>query len=593
MNRFIFISVLIISVFLVSLSLAGIPKMINYQGMLTGSDGKTPVNNGNYAILFSIYNTSSGGSSLWSHTYNLSVTNGLFNVTLGDSSAPINLAFDTTYWLGIKVGGDAELTPRIRLTSVGYAYRTQWSDTSNYARASGGGSGSPWIFRITDGSDTTITTGGRWGIARYGNTLYGNADSTHVNLGVGCFTGTNGQNYKYCTVGGGVGNAASVDYATVGGGKGNTASDYAATVGGGYWNTASDQYATVAGGKDNMASSFYATIGGGTDNTASQDFATVSGGDYNKASGQCASIGGGCVDTATGNSATIAGGAHNTASDFGTTVGGGAYNTASEWYATVPGGYNNSAAGYCSFAAGYRAKALHTGSFVWADSTDADFTSTGANQFLIRASGGVGIGTNNPSRILHIKGDNPRILIEASSMSPEINFKNSDDVGTETWALYKHGTTDDFRFYQNGDKVTIQNSTGNVGIGTTDPGSYKLAVNGSAAKPGGGSWDNFSDIRLKEVKSAYEYGLTEVSKLNPVHYSYKKDNALDLPSDRDFVGLVAQDVQGVIPDAVNKDDKGYLMLNNDPIIWAMLNAIKELKAENEELKKRIEVLESR
>jgi len=35
------------------------------------------------------------------------------------------------------------------------------------------------------------------------------------------------------------------------------------------------------------------------------------------------------------------------------------------------------------------------------------------------------------------------------------------------------------------------------------------------------------------------------------------------------------------------------MVNNDPIIWAMLNAIKELKAENESLRKRIEVLESR
>jgi len=131
MNRFIFISVLIILVFLSSLSLAGIPKMINYQGMLTQSDGKTPVTNGNYTILFSIYNISSGGSSLWSHTYNVAVTNGLFNAILGDSGAPINLPFDTTYWLGLKVGADAELSPRIRLTSVGYAYRAQKADTAN------------------------------------------------------------------------------------------------------------------------------------------------------------------------------------------------------------------------------------------------------------------------------------------------------------------------------------------------------------------------------------------------------------------------------------------------------------------------------
>jgi hypothetical protein len=153
MNRFVFISGLIILVFLSTVSLAGIPKLINYQGMLTGSDGKTPVTNGSYSILFSIYNISSGGSSLWSHIYNLSVTNGLFNVILGDSSAPINLPFDTTYWLGIKVGGDAELSPRIKLTSVAYAYRASVADSavSSPPPSTGGG----WT---DDGTNVHLTT---------------------------------------------------------------------------------------------------------------------------------------------------------------------------------------------------------------------------------------------------------------------------------------------------------------------------------------------------------------------------------------------------------------------------------------------------
>jgi hypothetical protein len=164
MNRFIFIFGLIILVFFVliwihgtSLSLAGIPKMINYQGMLTGTDGTTPVTNGNYPILFSIYNTSSEGSSLWSHTYNVSVTNGLFNVILGDSGAPINLPFDTTYWLGIKVGDDPELSPRIKLTSVGYAYRAKVADSAVVAGSGGGGGG--WVdegavVRLESGTDS-------------------------------------------------------------------------------------------------------------------------------------------------------------------------------------------------------------------------------------------------------------------------------------------------------------------------------------------------------------------------------------------------------------------------------------------------------
>ncbi|MCB9913329.1 MAG: tail fiber domain-containing protein [Planctomycetes bacterium] len=58
-------------------------------------------------------------------------------------------------------------------------------------------------------------------------------------------------------------------------------------------------------------------------------------------------------------------------------------------YATIPGGYDNTAGGDYAFAAGYRAKATHTGAFVWADSQNADFASTLANQFSVRASGGV------------------------------------------------------------------------------------------------------------------------------------------------------------------------------------------------------------
>jgi len=67
-------------------------------------------------------------------------------------------------------------------------------------------------------------------------------------------------------------------------------------------------------------------------------------------------------------------------------------------YSTVAGGHQNKTSAALAFAAGYKAKAEHVGAFVWADSTiyGTGFASTGKNQFLIRATGGVGIGTNNP-----------------------------------------------------------------------------------------------------------------------------------------------------------------------------------------------------
>lgn len=161
---------------------------------------------------------------------------------------------------------------------------------------------------------------------------------------------------------------------------------YGATIAGGGSATSpnriTDLFGTIGGGEDNLAgdeagndlSAIHATVGGGLQNRATTHFATISGGFQNTASG--------------GSSATVAGGHQNTASGQ---------------FATVCGGHDNTAAGDRSFAAGGRAKAMHDGAFVWCDgSTGDDFGSTGPNQFLIQADGGVGIGTNNPQFQLHL-----------------------------------------------------------------------------------------------------------------------------------------------------------------------------------------------
>jgi hypothetical protein len=129
-------------------------------------------------------------------------------------------------------------------------------------------------------------------------------------------------------------------------------------------------------------------------------------------------------------------------------------------------------------------------------------------------------------------------------------------------------------------------SGGLVGINTASPDSL-LTVNGSADKPGGGSWGTFSDRRLKTVGDGFNAGLSEILKLSPVHYRYKEENALGIRDHDDHVGFVAQDVQKVIPEAVTENNKGYLLVNNDPILWAMLNAIKEQQSQIREQRKLI------
>ena len=139
--------------------------------------------------------------------------------------------------------------------------------------------------------------------------------------------------------------------------------------------------------------------------------------------------------------------------------------------------------------------------------------------------------------------------------------------------------------------MTIQDN-GRVGIGTTSP-DQLLSVNGNASKVGGGSWASFSDERLKNIKGRFTPGLNAVMRLQPLRYEYKRDNALNLKSEGEYVGFSAQAVQKVIPEAVTANDKGYLLINNDPIMWTMLNAIKEQQSQIESLRAQNNALSSR
>jgi hypothetical protein len=131
--------------------------------------------------------------------------------------------------------------------------------------------------------------------------------------------------------------------------------------------------------------------------------------------------------------------------------------------------------------------------------------------------------------------------------------------------------------------VNGQTATVKVGIGTTTP-DNNLTVNGSADKPGGGSWGTYSDGRLKSLDGNFNIGLSEVLKIRPVRYRYKPDNAMGIRDGEEHIGVVAQEVQKIIPEAVTENSKGYLLVNNDPVIWAMLNAIKEQQREIRALK---------
>ncbi len=127
---------------------------------------------------------------------------------------------------------------------------------------------------------------------------------------------------------------------------------------------------------------------------------------------------------------------------------------------------------------------------------------------------------------------------------------------------------------------------GRVGIGTLVP-DQLLSVNGGASKVGGGTWSVFSDERLKTVHGTFSRGLDALVQLEPIRFEYRPDNPLGLKAGGEYVGFSAQAVRRVIPEAVSVAENGYLRLDADPILWTMLNAVKELTNRVGELERRL------
>ena len=259
------------------------------------------------------------------------------------------------------------------------------NDNANEVDAADVVDGSPTGGDVSTSSGDVTHTGGNVGI---GTTTPGYALEVAGQVVSGAGNSATGIE---SAVGGGTGNAASGDQSTIAGGDSNAAAALGAFVGGGLSNLALSERAVIAGGVGNRAA-WRSFVGGGNANGALGNYTAVAGGSMNEARQQGDFVGGGQSNTADATHATVAGGQSNTASGAKASIAGGAFNLASGAYGAVPGGRQNIAGGAYSVAAGRRARALHDGSFVWADSTDADFTTTARDQVMLRAAGGVGIG---------------------------------------------------------------------------------------------------------------------------------------------------------------------------------------------------------
>ncbi|MEK6703825.1 MAG: tail fiber domain-containing protein [Planctomycetota bacterium] len=132
------------------------------------------------------------------------------------------------------------------------------------------------------------------------------------------------------------------------------------------------------------------------------------------------------------------------------------------------------------------------------------------------------------------------------------------------------------------ESATVAYTSRNVGIGTSAPGAFDLAVSGTAAKSGGGSWSVFSDERLKHDIMPLSGTLDRLLKLRGYSYEYDPKavaERLALPGIQ--IGLLAQEVERVFPDWVAKDAQGYRYVTERATTALMVEALRDLRAEKD------------
>jgi hypothetical protein len=212
--------------------------------------------------------------------------------------------------------------------------------------------------------------------------------------------------------------------------------------------------------------------------------------------------------------------------------------------------------------------------------TGLDVAVSGAdtNYAIITSGGNVGIGISAPVRTLHVKdtntgsngfpvrfqGNEGNVLMNQYGHLHLVNDNTSppsaDAIDSPRWGIGErdsqnfdlhHGNVVSSQSYISGDDAIQSWTTG---------GDSTLA----------GSLTESSDERLKENIVDYEAGLNEILNLSPKQFDWKSDG-------RSSIGLIAQDVEKVLPEIVKESNEGMLSIAYNRIIPALINAIKTLE----------------
>ena len=205
------------------------------------------------------------------------------------------------------------------------------------------------------------------------------------------------------------------------------------------------------------------------------------------------------------------------------------------------------------------------------------------SRFIVLNNGNVGIGTTTPGFKLDVNG-NARIL-GGSTYLGEANVAsghlNAYELMTFNIDIDNDDTNRYFAWYTNaadgaGSELMRLTEAGNVGIGSISPG-YKLDVNGTARVT---TLIETSSKRYKKNIKTLPSQLEVINELRPVTFKWKdKTKGEDIQ-----YGLIAEEVQTIVPEAVALNDKGETeAVSYTKLVPILIKAVQELQAKVEAL----------
>lgn len=367
--------------------------------------------------------------------------------------------------------------------------------------------------------------------------------------------------------------APGLQAATISGGGGplaelaNRVEGSGGTVSGGARHVASGIFSAIGGGFNNATSGAYAGIGGGENNSASGTHAAIAGGRANLSGGSRAFVGAGLSNSAAGSGAVVAGGAFNCAGgDFSFAGGLGAVVRASSQASNAQLGES------CIGRQGNDSDG-DEGTFVWADLTDggSEFSSTGPNQFLVRATGGVAFNGNRvpggSDLVVNSRGNgqNADLLLMSQGSASGINLAAVSDgtlfIARANLANPALPTYTDYARWS---------STGQLRLFVDDP-----------IKPTAGGFSAPSDARLKQHVAPLENALNRLLALRGSTFEYRKDAPEGFYAPGVQTGFIAQEVEKVFPEWVSTDPSGYKLVGIKGFEALAVEALRELQQQKD------------